>query len=98
MPGANYTNKRCLLSGRRACCPNPPPLSVNQRLQNPSKTRTKSDRFCECEFFTPVTSTACNFNTLKCTDFPDGLLLDLWSLVLLWCLGFGIWGFHRSIS
>ena len=29
----------------------------------------KSDHFCECEFFTPMISTACNFNALKCTDF-----------------------------
>ena len=33
--------------------------------------------FRECEFSTPMPSTTCNFNALKCTDFPIPLNLNL---------------------
>jgi hypothetical protein len=42
-------------------------------VQNPYK----SGHFREREFPTPVTPITCNFTTLKCTDFPGSLNLNL---------------------
>jgi hypothetical protein len=38
--------------------------------QNPYKTRTKSDQKRICEFSSASAAVTCNFNALKCTDFP----------------------------
>jgi len=77
MPGAHYTNQ-CIYSTPRVGGSASAALSArvcveSGLVENPSKTRPKSDRFHECEFSTPVTPITYNFNALKCTDFSAPL-------------------------
>ena len=92
MPGALY--KPAARITRRILTPQSLRLrasALHWLAENPHKTRPKSDQFRKREFSTPVISTTCNVNALKCTDFP---VKHCRPLELGVSLVIGVWGFH----
>ena len=93
MPGATIqTSKVAAEVTRRTSQPGisaPPRLCVE--IGFPA-SRTKSDHFREREFSTPVKSTTCNFNTLKCPNLKVGTPRRDVRIRPGTSLGFGTWG------